>query len=179
MNCNLTERLAGATSHLGVIRKHYVNALACLRVAEDEEHAIGMVFSKFQNNDQARECYEAVVAKSKQLEDKVELYSKEIASFERTETILTLLLENAAEKDQLEMSLQNAKTTAQLAHDQHAAILLEMESHDPIPDDLAEALEVAHEATVTADDALGQLIQESAEVSKAYETIMAEWAELV
>jgi hypothetical protein len=156
-----------------------VDALARSWVADDEEHDIGMVFSKFQDNVQARERYKAAVAKSKQLEDAMELYSKEIASFERTETILTLLLENAAEKDQLEMSLQNAKTTAQLAHDQHTAMLLQMETRDHNPGDLAEALEVAHEATVAANDVLGQLAQESAEVSKAYETIMAEWAELV
>lgn len=191
MNCNLTARLAGVTFHLGVIREHYVNALALEEVAVKEETGIGEWYSScvraFTNKqddetaatvDQARECYKATVAKSKQLADAVNIYSKEIVSFERTETILTRLVEIAAEKDRLEISLQNARTTAQLAHDQHTAVLLQMESHDPIPEDLMRPLEVAHVAATAADDALGQLIQESAVVSEAYKTIMAEWNDL-
>ena len=189
---DLSERLAGVTSHLGVIRKRYVDALALEEVAVKKETEIGEWYSScvraFTNKQddetaatvvQARECYKATVAKSEQLADAVELYSSEIAHFVRMETVLTLQLQIAAEKDRLEMSLRHAKTTDQLAQDQYGAMLYQMESPDHNPDDLRSALEVAYEATVAADDALGQLIQESAEVSKAYETIMAEWAKLV
>ena len=191
MNRNLTKRLADIKAHLDVIRKQREVTRALLNVAVEKETKVGMVYTGCIHDsinkpcdettaaaDQARECYKEAVAKSEQLADAVKIYSKEIASFERMETIITRLVEIAAKKDQLEISLQNANTTDRLAHDQHTAILLQMEIHDHIPDDLTMALEVAHAAATAADDALGQLIQESAEVSKAYETIMAEWDDL-
>jgi hypothetical protein len=191
MNHDFTERLAGVKTHLTNLRKQHEATRALEEVAVKEVTEIGEWYSScvraFTNKQddetpatvvQARECYNAAVAKFKQLADAVNIYSKEIAYYKRTEIILTLLLENAAEKDRLEMSLQNATTTAQLAHDQHTAILLQMEINDHNSGDLTKALEVAHAAATAANDALGQLIQESAVVSEAYKTIMAEWDDL-
>ena len=184
MNRNLTEQLADIKAHLKAVYEQLKVTRALEEMAVEKETEVGMVYTGCIHDsinkpcdettaaaDRARECYKEAVAKTGKLADAVKIYSKEIAYFERMETILTRLVEIAAKKDQLEMLLQLARTAAQLAHDQHTAMLLQMESHDHIPDDLTRA----HEATVAADDALGQLIQESAEVSEAYETTMAEW----
>ena len=182
----IEERIDDTRSHLSSLDAQLTEVIKRSRTAYVVETDAGMVYSQLMyrrnlncgtatpdETDIARMTYTAAVETSKRLEIELSRLSDEIIYFHQVAIDLTTQLEITTKEKQLEIELQSAMKKAQLAQDRQAAIFSEIDGHGDLSDDHKNALDDAYKAIVAADGVLAEVIQESAEVFKDWEAIMA------